>query len=142
MSQEPQTISEAHSGAQAMSVVDRVALRLFRVKIYGTNEDEQYAVTSRKQWDRVLDEDEREAWRRAARQVMADLAWSPEGTAESIEVTESTNYQLHGPGDRLEDWYGDISEIVADHERHPGSRMFERKVLTTVVRGEWAEVPA
>lgn len=75
MSLEPPAVSEALSGAQeAMSVVDRVALRLLRIKAYGTLESERYDEAAASQWRKVLYDEERAEWQRAARELLADVA--------------------------------------------------------------------
>jgi hypothetical protein len=75
VSQEPPAVCEALSGEQeAMSVVDRVALRLLRIKAYGTLESERYDEAAASQWRKVLYDHERAEWQRAARELLADIA--------------------------------------------------------------------
>jgi hypothetical protein len=135
-----QSLSTTQPEAESLSVIDRVGLRLMCVKVYGVTTD-PYIGLAREQWG-TTPEWNRKAWRRSARALLAEAGWMPDGFAESIDNTSSTEYELRDAHDAvLDDWYGDISEIVAAYERNPGSEMFERQVLTTVVRGEWTEVP-
>lgn len=59
------------------AAVDRVALRMFRVHVYGTLTSERYDASARNQWAKVLDEDDRETWRKLARALLADLGATP-----------------------------------------------------------------
>jgi len=120
----------------ALSVVDRIALRLLRIKVYGTSPYEPYAASTRRQWNRVLDEDDREAWRRAARQVLADIA-----LGDNDEMRALPEYQVRHPGGDVHGEYGDIGDAVDFSDNvWPGSTVFER--TRVLVCTEWTEVPA
>lgn len=52
-------------------IVDTVAARLLRIKMYGQHLEPRYDVAARKQWDNQLDDDERQWWRDEARALLA-----------------------------------------------------------------------
>lgn len=52
-------------------VVDTVAARLLRIKLYGQHLEPRYDIAARKQWDNQLDDDERQWWRDEARALLA-----------------------------------------------------------------------
>lgn len=56
---------------------ERAALRMFRVHVYGTLTSERHDASARNQWVKVLDEDDRETWRKLARELLADLGATP-----------------------------------------------------------------
>lgn len=126
------------SGSEALSVVDRLAVRLLRIKAYGTLESARYDEAALNQWCKVLYDEERAEWQRVAQQILNDIA---RGDGRSASRPE---YELREEDGAtvIDDWYGDISEISADQARNPGSRLFRREVATTQVRSEWAEVTA
>lgn len=64
--------------------VHRVALHLFRVHTYGTSPEERYHTRARHQWYQVLDENDREAWRRTARELI-NLAAAPAPPPHSVD---------------------------------------------------------
>ncbi len=63
--------SDKDSTDLSSDVIDTVAARLLRIKLYGQNVDPRYDVTARKQWDNQLDEDDRAWWRDEARALLA-----------------------------------------------------------------------
>lgn len=63
-----------------------------------------------------------------------------EVAASLAEVIKSTDYELRDADLTVLDEFNDISDAVFWQERSPGSRIFERPVTTTIVRGEWTEV--
>lgn len=65
--------------------IDRAAMRMFRVHVYGTNPDQRYVDRARNQWDNVLEPEERDTWRQIARDVAADLA--PAASQAPVEPT-------------------------------------------------------
>ncbi len=136
MPQEPQTASVALSGKQeSMSVVDRVALRLLRIKAYGTLESSRYDEAAASQWRKVLYDHERAEWRRVACALLGDVARGDEELSASREYEVRHDvHGLHGPLDDVGDAV-DFSDCV-----WPGSKVYERTRVT--LRGEWAEVTA
>jgi len=121
---------------EALSVVDRIALRLMRIKVYGTNPDERYAASTRRQWDRVLDEDDRDAWRRAARQVLADIAL---GDCDNMPAWPE--YEVRHPEGDKHGAFDDVGDAVDFADKvWPGSKVFERTRVSVCT--EWTEVTA
>ncbi len=55
----------------SQDVIDTVAARLLRIKLYGQHVDPRYDVAARTQWDNQLDEDDRAWWREEARVLLA-----------------------------------------------------------------------
>lgn len=52
-------------------VIDTVAARLLRIKLYGQHVDARYDVAAHKQWDNQLNDDDRAWWRDEARALLA-----------------------------------------------------------------------
>lgn len=129
MSLEPPVVSEA------LSVVDRLAIRLLRIKAYGTLESERYDEAAVSQWRKVLYDHERAEWQRAARELLADIALGDQG-----EMPASREYEVRHDehGLRAFDDVGDAVDF-SDHV-WPGSTVFERTCVP--VRSEWTEVTA
>lgn len=119
---------------EPMSVIDRVALRLMRIKIYGTNPDERYTASTRRQWDRVLDPDDREAWRRAARQVLADIAIGDDG-----DFRAWPDYEVRHPDGDVHGGYDDVSSASDFRDKiWPDGKIYRRDTAT--LHTEWVEV--
>lgn len=129
-----QSLRTTQPEAEPLSVVDRVALQLFRIKIYGTNSDDHATSGTRRQWDRVLDEDDREAWRRAARQILADIATGDDG-----DLRAWPDYEVRHPEGDVHGGYDDIGSASDFQEAvWPEGKIYGR--LTVTLATEWVEV--
>ena len=128
------TVQAEAATAEALSVVDRVALRLFRYHVYGTLAEERYDTSARRQWDRVIDEDDRETWRRAARTLLADIATGDDG-----DLRAWPDYEVRHPKGDVHGGYDDISG-ASDFQAKiwPDGKIYRRTTVTLAT--EWTEV--
>lgn len=75
--------------------------------------------------------------------LIEDLATemhTDEVSASLAETITSTDYELRDTDLTVLDEFNDVSHAVFWQGRNPGSRIFERPVTTTIVRGQWTEV--
>lgn len=129
---EPPTATEPVGGD--LSVVERIALRLLRVKIYGTGPDSRYPIRARRQWDNQLTEDEREEWRSLARDLLADIALGDEDEMPAVPEYKVSHWE---GGDHTE--FNDVGEAVDFADRYwPGAGVY--RCDRVAVRTEWTEV--
>jgi len=77
-------------------------------------------------------------------QEMVDLVANWRAQQQAAQAVTRPEYELRGPDgvNLLCDRFDDISDAVFAQERHPGSRIFRREVVTTEARSEWTEVTA
>ena len=115
---------------EALSVVDRVALRLFAIK--SAVEDAK----ARKWWAHALDEENREAWRRHARALLADIA-----LGDDDEMRAWPEYQVLHPEGAVQGGYDDVSDAVNFQERVWPEATIRRRTFVSV-SSEWTEVTA
>lgn len=136
MAQEPQTVSEAQKPAEtveALSAVDRLAIRLYRLKV-GVDGPATPALVRR--WNDDFKAYQRNYFRDMARRVITELALGDQGDTPASREYEVRHdeHGIHGPLDDV----GDAVDF-ADHV-WPGSKVFERSCVA--VRSEWTEVTA
>jgi len=118
-----------------LSVVDRIALRMLCTKVCGATSRQSNVAEARELW-RTTPEHNREAWRREARALLADIA-----LGDNDEMRAWPEYQVRHPDGDAHDAFDDIGSAVdfADHV-WPGSTVFERTRMSVCT--EWTEVPA
>lgn len=63
--------SDKDSDDPPNDVIDTVAARLLRIKLYGQHVDPRFDIAARNQWDNQLDDDDRQWWRDEARALLA-----------------------------------------------------------------------
>lgn len=117
--------------AEALSVVDRIALRMLCTKIHG----KPYVERARELWQ-TTEESNREAWRREACALLADIA-----DGDDDEMRAWPEYEVRHPEGFKQGSYDDISDAVHFQENvWPDAKIYRCSSVT--VRTEWTEVTA
>lgn len=137
MSLEPPTVSEAENAVPfsvSAPVVDRIALRMLCTRVCGATSRPSNVAEAHELW-KTTPEHNREAWRREAHALLADIALGDQG-----EMPISREYEVRHDEHGLQE-LDDVGDAVdfADHV-WPGSKVFERTRVS--VRSEWTEVTA
>lgn len=130
-----QSLSTTQPEAESLSVVDRVALRLMRVQIYGTQSEQRWNEAVHRRWGN-LNSDERENYRQEACGLLADIA-----LGDNDEMQAWPEYQVRHPEGAVQGGYDDVSDAVHFLESVWPTGEVRRRTYVTV-RSEWTEVTA
>lgn len=139
MSLEPPTVSEAENAVpfpvsatgEALSVVDRIALRLLCTKLHGKPIVER----AHELWQ-TTEESNRDAWRREAHALLADIA-----NGDSGDFPAWPDYEVRHPDGDVHGGYDDISSASDFLDKvWPDGKIYRRDTVT--LHTEWTEVPA